>query len=119
MIKLKNDQVVIKQGEYFAMNEFEVLSPGEPIIFAETEEMKRISEFIKIQESPEPLKIQAYAFPSTFTSYSNPTAFLVIQLQDDNGVPILAEEDITVAITASNPDVGVNNSQVNFEEMVF
>jgi len=119
MIKLKNDQVVIKQGEYFAMNEFEVLSPGEPIIFAETEEMKRISEFIKIQESPEPLKIQAYAFPSTFTSYSNPTAFLVIQLQDNNGIPILAEEDITVAITASNPDVEVNTSQKNFEEMIF
>jgi len=119
MIKLKNDQVVIKQGEYFAMNEFEVLASGEPIIFAETEEMKRISKFIKIQESAEPLKIQAYAFPSTFTSYSNPTAFLVIQLQDDEGVPILAENDITVTITASNPDVEVNTSEKNFEEMIF
>ncbi len=48
MIELKEKEVLIKKGEYFAIIEFNVLSSGEPIIFAETEGMKRISQFINI-----------------------------------------------------------------------
>ncbi len=118
IIKLKEQEVLIKKGEYFAINEFEVLTSGEPIIFAETEGMKRISQFIKIQESAEPYKIQVYTYPSTFTSYSNPTAYLIIQLQDNDDVPVMAEKDIHVTITASNPKSGINTSN-DFDEVLF
>jgi len=118
MIKLKETEVLIKKGEYFAINEFNILSSGEPIIFAETEGMKRISQFINIQKAAEPYRIQVYAHPSTFTSYSNPTAFLIIQLQDDDGVPVTAEKNIHVSITATNPDASINTSG-DFEEVLF
>ena len=118
MIELKETQVLIKKGEYFALNEFKVLSSGEPIIFAVTEGMKRISQYITVLESAEPYKIKVYAYPSTFTSYSNPTAYLIIQLQDNDGVPIIAENDIRVSITASNPTAKINTS-IDFEEVIF
>jgi len=118
MIELKEKEVLIKKGEYFAINEFNVLSSGEPIIFAETEGMKRISQFINIQEATEPYRIQVYAHPSTFTSYSNPTAYLIIQLQDGDGVPVTAEKDILVSITATNPDSSINTSG-DFDEVLF
>jgi len=118
MLKLKENEVLIKKGEYFAMNEFNILSSGEPIIFAETEGMKRISQFINIQEAAEPYRIQVYAYPSTFTSYSNPTAFLIIQLQDDDGVPVSAEKNVQVSITTTNPDSSINTSG-DFKEVLF
>jgi hypothetical protein len=118
MIKLKQQEVLIKEGEYFAINEFDVLTSGEPIIFAETDGMKRISQFINIQEAAEPYKIKVYAHPSTFTSYSNPTAFLVVQLQDDDGVPVTAEKDVHVSITTTNPDSSINTSG-DFKEVLF
>jgi len=118
MIELKQKEVLIKKGEYFAMNEFNVLSSGEPIIFAETEGMKRISQFINIQEAAEPYKIQVYTYPSTFTSYSNPTAFLIIQLQDNDSIPIITEKDIRVSITTTNPDSSINTSG-DFKEVLF
>ncbi len=118
MIELKQKEVLIKKGEYFAMNEFNVLSSGEPIIFAETEGMKRISQFINIQEAAEPYKIQVYTYPSIFTSYSNPTAFLIIQLQDNDSIPIITEKDIHVSITTTNPDSSINTSG-DFKEVLF
>ena len=110
MIELKEKEVLIKKGEYYAIIEFNVLSSGEPIIFAETEGMKRISQFITVQEAAEPYKIQVYTYPSTFTSYSNPTAYLIIQLQDNAGVPLTTEKDVRVSITATNPDASINTS---------
>ena len=118
MIELIHNQVSIKKGEYFAISEFEIKGSGDPIIFAETEGMKKISEFIHIQEAVEPYKIQVYAYPSTFISYSNPTAYLIVQIQDDDGVPIVTEKDIHVSITTSNPDSAVNIS-TDFEEVLF
>ena len=118
ILELKHDQVLIKKGEYFAISEFEIKGSGDPIIFAETEGMKKISEFIHIQEAVEPYKIQVYTYPSTFTSYSNPTAYLIVQVQDDEGVPVVTEKDIHVSITTTNPDSKINTSN-DFEEVLF
>jgi hypothetical protein len=118
IIKLEKDEVLIKKGEYFALNQFTILGSGEPIIFAESEGMKKISSFIQIQEAAEPYKIQIYAYPSTFTSYSNPNGYLIIQLQDNDGVPVIAEKDISVSLTSTNPRTDINTS-TNFDEVIF
>ena len=118
IIKLEKNEVLIKKGEYFALNEFEILGSGEPIIFAESDGMKKISSFIQIQEAAEPYKIQIYAHPDIFTSYSNPNGYVIIQLQDNDGVPIVAEKDISVSLVASNPRADVNTS-TNFDEIIF
>ena len=118
IIELEKDQVLIKKGEYFALNEFKVLSSGDAIIFAETEGMKKISTFIEIQKAAEPYKIQVYTFPSKFTSYSGASAYLIIQLQDNDGIPVIAEKDIRVSLTSTNPRAEVNTSN-DFEEVLF
>jgi len=118
IIELEKDQVLIKKGEYFALNEFKVLSSGDAIIFAETEGMKKISTFTKIQKAAEPYKIQVYTFPSKFTSYSGASAYLIIQLQDNDGIPVIAEKDIRVSLTSTNPRAEVNTSN-DFEEVLF
>jgi len=118
MLELKHGQVLIKKGEYFAISEFEIKGSGDPIIFAETEGMKKISEFIHIQEGVEPYKIQVYTYPSTFTSYSNPTAYLIVQIQDNEGVPIVVEKDVHISITTTNPNSEVNISS-DFAEVLF
>ena len=118
IIELEKDQVLIKKGEYFALNEFRVLSSGDAIIFAETEGMKKISAFTKIQKAAEPYKIQVYTFPSKFTSYSGASAYLIIQLQDNDGIPVIAEKDIHVSLTSTNPSTQVNTSN-DFEEVLF
>ena len=118
ILELKHGQVLIKKGEYFIISEFEIKGSGDPIIFAETEGMKKISEFIHIQKAVEPYKIQVYTYPSDFTSYTSPTAYLIVQIQDDDGVPIVAEKDIHVSITASNPDSEINTS-IDFDEVIF
>lgn len=118
MIELKNDEVLIKKGEYFALNEFKIKNSGQPIIFAETDGMKKISQFIEIQEAAEPYKIQIYTNPSQFTSYSSPKAFVIIQLQDNDGVPVIAEKDIEVSLTVTNPNADTNTSD-DFEQVLF
>lgn len=118
ILELEKDEVLIKKGEYFALNKFKVLGSGDPIIFAETEGMKRISTFIRIQDAAEPYKIKIHAFPETFTSYSNPNGYIIIQLQDNDGVPVIAERDIHVSLTSTNPDTEKNVS-TDFEEVLF
>ncbi|MCZ6582765.1 MAG: hypothetical protein O6761_06315, partial [Thaumarchaeota archaeon] len=118
ILELEKDEVLIKKGEYFALNEFKVLASGDPIIFAETEGMRKISTFIKIEQAAEPYKIQIYAFPSIFTSYSGANAYLIIQVQDNDDVPVIVDKDIHVSLTASNPSTGLNIS-TDFEEVLF
>ena len=110
ILELEKHEVLIKKGEYFALNEFKVLASGDPIIFAETEGMRKISTFIKIKEAAKPYKIQVYAFPSVFTSYSSANAYLIIQVQDNDGVPVVADKDIHVSLTSSNPSAELNIS---------
>jgi len=118
IIKLEKDEVLIKKGEYFSLNEFKILGSGEPIIFAESEGMKKISAFVEVQEAAKPYKIQIYAYPSIFTSYSNPNAYVIIQLQDNDGVPVIAEKDINVSLISTNPRAEINSS-TNFDQVVF
>jgi len=110
IIELEKNEVLIKKGEYFALNEFKVLRTGDPIIFAETEGMRKISTFIEILDAAEPYKIQVYAFPSSFTSYSGGNGYLIVQLQDNDGIPVIANRDAHVSITTTNPDAEKNVS---------
>jgi len=63
IIKLKNSEIIIPSGEYYAITEFEIIGFGDAIIFAETEDMKKISSIVKVLEAPRPLKLQLYVFP--------------------------------------------------------
>jgi hypothetical protein len=118
VIKLKNSEVVISTGEYYVISEFEVIGSGNAIIYAETEDMKKISSIVNILEASRPLKLQLSVFPENFNSFSSNTGFAIIQLVDVEGNPVLAEENINFKLEVENPDISINTSH-DFEEVVF
>ena len=118
VIKLKNSEVVISTGEYYVISEFEVIGSGNAIIYAETEDMKKISSIVNILEASRPLKLQLSVFPENFNSFSSNTGFAIIQLVDVEGNPVLAEENINFKLEVENPDISINTSH-DFEEVIF
>ncbi|MFQ5781584.1 MAG: hypothetical protein ACE5GR_00845 [Nitrosopumilus sp.] len=118
VIKLKNPNVTITSGEYYAITEFEIVGSGDAIIFAETEGMKKISNIVNILESKKPSKLQLSIFPENFNSFSPSTGIAVVQLLDNDGIPILAEEDIHLKLGVENLDSSINTSN-DFDEVSF
>ncbi len=118
IIRLKNSEVTINRGEYYAISEFEIIGSGNAIIFAETEGMKRISEIVEILEAEKPLKLQLNIFPENFNSYSVTAGFAIVQLLDNSGEPILADEDIHFELKVENPNSSINTSY-DYDEVSF
>ena len=118
VIRLKESDITISTGNYYAITEFEVIGSGDAIIFAETEGMKKISGIVHVLEASRPLKLQLSVFPENFNSFSANTGFAIIQLLDGDGIPVLAEEDINFKLKVENPNVSINTSH-DFEEVIF
>ena len=118
VIKLKNNELIIKNGEYYTLTEFDIVGSGDAIIFAETEGMKKISSIVNVLEPTKPLQLQLYAYPKNFNSFSGSTGYAIVQLLDGDGEPVLAEEDIYFKLGVENPDISKNTSH-DFDEIVF
>jgi len=118
IIKLKNSDVIVSSGEYYAITAFEIIGYGDAIIFAETEGMKKISSIVNVLEAKGPLKLQLNIFPETYNSFSVSAGFAIVQLLDGDGIPVLAEEDIHFKLGVENPNVSINTSN-DFEEVSF
>jgi len=118
IIKLKNSEITISSGEYYAFTEFEIIGSGDAIIFAETEGMKKVSEIVVVLEAESPLKLQLNVFPENFNSYSVTAGFAIVQLIDGSGNPVLANEDIHFRLSVENPDTSINTSY-DFDEVSF
>lgn len=117
-ITLKNQEVLIKKGEYFVITEFDLVNSGDAIIFASTDNMKKISETVHIRKATEPLQLQLFVIPDKYSSYSGGKGYAVIELLDGEGKPVKAEEDIKMKLGVENPDVSINTSH-DFEEVQF
>ena len=118
IIKIKDSELIISGGQYYAMTEFEIIGSGDAIVFAETENMKKISSLINVLEADGPLTLKLYTYPETFNSYSGTKGYAIVQLVDAENTPVFAEEDIHFTLSVENPDVSVNTSH-DFEEISF
>jgi len=118
IISLYESEITIPQGEYYALTKFDIRAPGDAIIFAESEGMKKVSEFVHVREAKTPLQLQLYVFPKNFNSFSSQIGYAIIQLQDAEGIPVKADKDIKLKIGVENPDSGINTSH-DFEEFLF
>ena len=118
VIKIKDSEIIIPSGEYYAMTEFEIISSGDAIIFAETKNMQKISSIAQVAEPEGPLTLKLYTYPETYSSYSGTHGYAIIQLVDSAGFPVPAEENIHFCLSVENPDVSVNTSH-DFEEINF
>ncbi len=118
IIKLKNSEVLISSGEYYAITEFEIIGSGDAIIFAETDGMKKISNIVNVLEPDGPLQLQLHVYPSQFNSYSGSKGVAIVQLVDNSGEPVLAEDDIHLKLNVENPESSINTSH-DFEAIGF
>jgi len=118
VLNLKNSELIIKKGEYFAISEFNVINSGDAIIFANAEDMTKVSQLVHVRKPSEPLEIKLFTFPSEYNSFSGGKGYAIVQLLDSTGFPVKAEEDIIVKLGVDNPNMSVNTSH-DFEEIQF
>ncbi len=118
IIKLKNSEITISSGKYYAITEFEIVGSGNAIIFAETEGMKKISEIVEIFEANGPLKLKLNIYPENYNSFSVTAGVAIVQLLDNEDEPILADEDIHFKLSVEDPNTSVNTSY-DFDEVSF
>ncbi|MCV0411576.1 hypothetical protein [Nitrosarchaeum sp.] len=118
IINIRNSEMVIKKGEYFAVSEFDIENSGDAIIFASADNMKKISQFIHVRKATDPLQVQLFVIPERYNSFSGGKGYAIVQLLDGSGFPVIAEEDIALKLGVENPDVSMNTSH-DFEEIQF
>ena len=118
IIELKDSEIVISEGEYFGFTKFDLVGSGNAIIFADVDGMKKISSPVIALEPDGPLEIRLTIIPNTFNSFSTADGYAILQLVDTEGIPIIAEEDISFELGVDNPDSSLNTSN-DFDEVVF
>jgi len=118
VLELQSNEVIIKKGDYYTIEEFTIRNPGDALVFAETSGMKRISDIVHVRKPNGPLTVQLYTYPSTVNSDVTSSGYAIVQLQDKDAIPVLAVEDIFVQIQVSNPDAEINTS-TDYDELHF
>ena len=112
IVNLRETELVIKAGEYFVFDEFEIDGIGNSAIHASAESLNTISSKITVTELAEPLILQLYVYPQTINGFYATNAYVIVQLQDANGNPVNAQEDINVLMEISAGD-NINNTSSN------
>jgi len=115
VLNLKNKELVIKKGEYFAVGEFQVNKPGTTLIYASVPSIETASSTVTVTEIDEPLTVQLYVYPDKISSFSTNYAYAIVQLQDSSGTPIISKENIPISVKITNADQeeSVNTSGEN------
>ncbi|MGI0102369.1 MAG: hypothetical protein ACREA7_07225 [Nitrosotalea sp.] len=99
---LAKDSMVIKQGSYFATEEFAVTKPGNVQISASAPSMQPVSTSLKINNDAVPYTIQVYAYPPIVNVNKDAVSYVIVQLHDSAGNPIIAKNDIPVSVQIVN-----------------
>ncbi len=105
IVKLFSDHLVIKQGSYFAVGQFNIDQPGSATITASSSVMQPTSSTVTVK-SLDADTIQDYVYPQTVSSLNSANTYLIVQLHDSSGNPVIAKEDIPIAVQVSNSTVG-------------
>lgn len=115
-IILKNTELNIRAGEYFALGEFEVSEPRTTTIFASTKDMETVGSTITVNKDKGPLKVHLYVYPPkiSLTEISSSYAYAIVQLEDSEGTPVIAKKNIPVSmnIAAQNKTTANSSGEV-------
>lgn len=107
---LAENQMTIKQGSYFATEKFVVTKPGTAKIFATAPSMQPVSASVTINNEAIPYTLQAYAYPPIVNVAQNSVTYVIVQLHDSAGNPVIAKNDIPISVRIVNPN---DTSSVN------
>jgi len=102
IINLKNTQLTIKQGEYFAIGQFEVKKDGSAQISASTMSLTAVSSAVTVSTVTTPQTIQLFVFPKKINNFQNSYGYVIAQLHDSAGNIAFAKEDITIPVQVTD-----------------
>ncbi len=103
IVDLVNSNMVIKKGDYFTYGKFHTKKSGESVIYATAQGIETQSSSVTVKED-EDLTIKSYVYPKTLSIHDAPKGFIIAQLQDSGGRPVIAQKDITVFYQAVDSD---------------
>lgn len=95
MIEFANSNLIIKKGEYYSYSKFFVKKSGDAVLYATSSGIDTQSTTVTIKKDGD-LKVKAYIYPQTLSINYAPKGFIIVQLQDSSGKPVLAQNDVTV-----------------------
>lgn len=101
---ISSNQMVIKQGSYFASETFVMEKPGSATIYASGPSMQPVSDTVTMNNEAVPYTIQAYAYPPIINVDKDSISYVIVQLHDSAGNPVIAKEDIPVSVRIVNPN---------------
>jgi hypothetical protein len=112
IVNLAEDQIMIKQGSYFATEKFVVAKPGSAQIYASASSMQPVSTSVTINNDAVPYTLQVYAYPPIVNVNKDAVSYIIVQLHDSAGNPVIAKNDIPVSVRIVNPaeDTSINTS---------
>lgn len=112
IVRLIQPDLIIKKGQYFGLAEFEIKKKGEANIYASSLGIKTAkSSTITINEEND-LTVALYVLPEKLNTFSTSRSYIIAQLQDAGGKPVIAKDTIVVdfQITNSNYSQAINSS---------
>ncbi len=102
VVNLGNSQIIIPQGSYFATSKFTINAPGNVYLYASAPSMQPVSTQVTITNVATPYVLQAYAFPPLVNDIKDSISYVVVQLHDSGGNPVIAKNDIHVSVQLVN-----------------
>ncbi len=120
IVNLGQNEIIINEGEYFAIGEFQVIKPGEVTIYAETGNTESGSSKIKVlgvsgedSDLEEEYTIQLYVIPEKISNFATSSTFAIVQLQGPDGSPIKATKTIPVSLKIDHAKSIFNDKRTN------
>ncbi len=104
------NELVIKEGKYFAFTQFTSDDFGTANIYASNPNMESQNSKVTVNEETD-LDIEFFVFPKTVNSASHSTGHIIAQLQKENSnEPVIAKEDITIDFKLTSDAFGGGSS---------
>jgi len=118
IVTLIQKELIIKEGEYFAIGELQVNKPGEVSVYAESQNTDSGSSKVKIvrvedkdTDVDEDYMIQLYVIPEKISNFATSSTFAIVQLQTIDGTPVKATESIPVSLKIDHADPVFNDKR--------
>ncbi len=99
---LAKTQMVIKQGSYYATEKLIAIKPGTAQIYASAPSMQPVSTSVTVNNNAVQYTLQVYAYPPVVNVDKNSVSYIIVQLHDSAGNPVLAQDDIPVSVRIVN-----------------
>ena len=119
IVSLFQNEIIIKEGEYFAIGEFQVNKSGEVTIYADNSNTESGSSKITVFTSSDDdsdddnYTIQLYVIPEKISNFATSSTFAIVQLQGSDGSPIKATNTIPVSLKIDHAKSIFNDKRTN------